>query len=285
MTPKGNLPPEAEHLTVEQQQQAISIIGRDLDTVMGGRIALQGLGDMGVHDSAHGVFFAEAPNGSALALKRFTKSVKAEREVANMTTASERGMQTFDLAGQGLYGIDDVGTIMVTHRIPHFVTMNQLPWMSANPGVRGYTRFVRSLGAMANHLGEFHAANGAHNDAQVKNFGRNRLTNQFVAHDLEGSRFEDLGQPSAELMDSQKDDVQKLLESLVNRGYLGNAQADLFEHEMSTQILEPYLERHESEFLLDSWADLMQKVRGYRESKGGPGQTTIHSMDSDSPGV
>jgi hypothetical protein len=284
MAPKGDQPPEIEMLTIDQQRQAIAIIGRDLASTMGGMVALQELGDLAVHDSAHGVFFAEAPDGRALALKRFKRDEKAQREVDNMAIAQARGMETFTLAGQGLYGIDDVGTVMVTHRIPSFMTMNQLPWAGANPGIRGYSRFERNLGAMTQHLAKLHGANGAHNDAQVKNFGRNRLTGVFVAHDLEGARFEEEGQASSELLGWQRDDMRKMLRSLATHRFLVNANAGLFAEEIDRQVLESYIEVHESEFMLDAWSDILADAQEFREGLSGPGTATFKSMNSDSPG-
>jgi len=215
--------------------------------VNGRILSLNKGGAIGNTDSAHDVFFAgtndaDKKKRSSFACKRFRRGDKAERELSAMHEAALRGFNTLQPAGSGIYDVAGVGSVLVTNKLPRVATMNQLGWADSFPGQREYNgKVAKPLQRIARFVGGMHKNGVYHGDLQLKNIAVD-AKDQFLLFDLEDAEFYDESSDEFIVTGKFADDIEKMIYSMVDRGFLWDMRDDVFIEEVTSKVIEPYLE-------------------------------------------
>ena len=182
---------------------------------------------------------------SSFACKRFRRKEKAERELGAIREASNRGFNTLSPAGEGVYDVRGVGSVLVTRTLPRMTTMNQIGWADSFPGQDEYDRRVGDpLERISTFVGEMHRSGIYHGDLQIKNIATDSR-GRFLLFDLEDAEFiDDRDDPI--VVDKSIKDLNMLVCSLVKRGFLWDASDDVFIEEIEAKVAEPYLMANEN---------------------------------------
>lgn len=242
---------ERDPLTLDEKLHAARALNVALYGITQGRpVELNVARALGAKDSAHDVFFVQTPEKDALgkkaifACKRFRRLESAKHEVGGLCEAVSRGFAALQPVGEdGIFPIGNLGFFVVTEHVPRFTTMNYLGWRDAYAGQEGYERRIASpLRQIGRFAAQMHSAGIVHGDFQAKNIAQN-LTGQFVLFDMEDSVFENpQGVNDIDFISRAGDDLEVLVSSLVSRGYLWNSTDVTFEKEITTNLLDPYLD-------------------------------------------
>lgn len=252
-------------LSSKEKQRVVRQLNEELvfETV-GEKLFLHEERSIGNNDSAHDVFFVETrPDAkrwySSYACKRFKRREKAERELEAMREASDRGFTTLVPAGEGIFDVRDVGSVLVTRTKPRITTMNHIGWADTFPGQEDYEKKIgEPLERIAAFVGEMHQKGIHHGDLQLKNVAVD-ARNRFLLFDLEDAEFFD---DSNDFIAIEKfvDDFKKLVDSLVDRGFLWDTSDDVFMDEVDSRIVEPYLSTNDAApaVIIDRFHDITQ---------------------------
>lgn len=240
---------ERDPLTLAEKQLVARGLTNQLASITNGRqLALDEARALGAKDSAHDVFFIKSQKTEHnkrfnFAVKRFRRLASAEKEMEGMVEAKRRGFSSLEPVGQGIYPAGDIGHMLVTQHVPRFTTMNYLGWRNMYAGQEDYERRMaqplRRIGAFA---AKMHSAGILHGDFQLKNIAQGQ-NGEFLLFDLEDATFE----PPEEInnfdfVSRAGDDVGVLISSMVKRGFLWDANDDLFEREVTNNLIYPYME-------------------------------------------
>ena len=223
---------------------------------------------LGGKDSAHDVFFLRGrkPQAPAVAVKRFSRPDNAQREIEAIRTAQERGFKTLEPVGDGVFSVGDLGVALVTERMPRFKTMNQIGWQNFYAGEPEYADVATTLQAIARFTGDTHAQGIICHDRQLKNYAQ-VPSGLFILFDLERAEFYEPGTDDLAFHDGCKNDLDDLVGSLVEHGYLSDATDGLFVEELTANVLDPYLAGNPSEQVLGQW-DVVVKEALHMRANG-----------------
>ncbi len=273
-------PEKPDLLTPEEQQQAARLISRELFPAgTKGSLEVTRTGAIGARDSGHGVFFVNDQKGDAFAVKRFRGAEDAEAELSATARAAKLGFKTLDVVGG--YSLGELGTAVVTRRMPNLTTMNQIGWQDAQPGTEQYEEIAATLRSIGDFSGEMHARGMTHGDWQIKNVAVTLATGElsledfdrppsqvFVAHDLEGATFAEDTDPFI-FEGYCAEDLQTLTKSLVERGFLRSATPRVFQEELTDNLFVPYWEQTGSDRVFDLWqTQILPEAFKVREQSG-----------------
>lgn len=262
-------------LSREEKLQAVEVVGLSMHRGKSkNTMRLIESGSLGARDSAHDVFFAQdtkpqegMPN--AVAIKRFRRQQAAVLEMENLAEARRRGFPTLEPAGEGIYDLGEMGTALVTKRIPRFTTMNQIGWQNHYVGQEGYGQLASALQNIGGFVGRLHAAGMVHQDLQVKNIAQGP-TGDFIVFDAEGALFFDPtdNDPAESVNYSGKcyEDIATLGISLVDKRFLAPVKKDIFEQEIADNLITPYLDNGGHPGVLDEYDRLMADIHARREA-------------------
>lgn len=234
------------------------------------RLTVLTSGNLGSKDSAHDVFFVKPESdgkteGPAFACKRFRKYENAERELAAIDEARVRGFRTLEPAKMPLHDVEGIGHILVTHQLSRFSTLNQLGWQDSYAGDVTYeSRIASPLRSASRFVANMHRHGITHGDLQLKNIGQ-IPPGRFVLFDLEGAEFVDprTASDSFDFQSKAAADVQTLVVSLVDRGYMWGSSDRMFAEEVTRNVFDPYLEVCTSEDpqVLDRFMDIIDEAQ------------------------
>lgn len=138
----------------------------------------QQLGDA---DSAHGVLFGTMADYGAVAIKPFSRLVKARIEAQMIDVVRQRGFRTLDpltIASGGL------GAYLVTRYQPNLRHLGQVDWCTTVASNRIGSELAPTLHAVGRFAGDLHGAGIVHGDLKPKNAVFDN-TGKPVAVDLE----------------------------------------------------------------------------------------------------
>lgn len=241
---------EKDALSAEEKIIVAKSLSVQLTSITGRRdLAVDLTQALGAKDSAHDVFFVKTPDKDTtgqretFACKRFRRLESAEHELMAMSESRKRGFKTLEPVGEGIYTVSDLGHVLVTRNMPRFTTMNYLGWRDAHVGQEDYQRKIaQPLQRIGGFIGTMHSSGIVHRDLQLKNLATDRI-GTFVLFDQEDAFFQDLSNLSDfRYTGMMGDDLSVAMRSLACRGYLWDSTDTLFEREITTNCLDPYLD-------------------------------------------
>lgn len=283
---RADLPPRTvEHnddgkdsLTIVEKRVAVkSVAERLYPPRLQGDLVLSLVDALGTTDSGHDVFFARSSNPNlpnhlpgAIAIKRFRSPEAASRELSNLRAVEARGFRTVQPAGEGVYPLrNELGTALVTEKLPHLTTMNHVGWQDAQVGEPSYEPLARTLRSVGAFAGQLHGAGIAHGDFQIKNVGQ-VPPKEFVVFDVEKADFLSSA-PTAEERHTFSgkcyEDMRKLTLSLIERRFLEGALPSVLERELTDHLIMPYLENGGDDSIMDLYDELMSEVGAVRDKR------------------
>jgi tRNA A-37 threonylcarbamoyl transferase component Bud32 len=238
------------------------------------RLTVLASGNMASKDSAHDVFFVQAepdgkPGTPRYACKRFRKPENAQRELQAIEMAKARGFRTLEPAAVPIQSVAGIGDVLVTRQMTRFTTMNQLGWGDNYAGDVTYeSRIAEPLRSASRFVANMHRHGITHGDLQLKNIGQ-IPPGRFVLFDLEGAEFVDPQTVPNDLafQDKASADVQTLVISLVDRGYMWGSSDRMFAEEVTRNVFDPYLEVCSSEdpAMLDRFMGIIDEAQLERQ--------------------
>ncbi|HMQ95851.1 MAG TPA: hypothetical protein PKD19_01395 [Candidatus Saccharibacteria bacterium] len=248
----------------------MELIARELTKVIGGELAISDIDRFGASDSAHGVFFVKATKGRAAgrayAVKRHFLSEKAANELDMLSLTKGLGFNSVVPMTEKPIAVDGVaGKIIATEKVPSLALMTAVGWEKYYAGDEAYLdELTPLLGGIAEYAGRLHAHGVVHGDFKLKNIGT-VPKGDIITFDLESASYhQDLDGSDFKIGCAK--DLSSLVGSLVRENFLGTSSGRIFDAEIATHFLIPYIEASGMDFILEEpYYSTLSEYREYRE--------------------
>lgn len=230
------------------------LAARELSVGLGCRLRESPVDQLAIGDSAHGVFFlSDATRSTSVAVKIHRTPEKGRREHEALRRARRNGLTALIPAFNAAVDVPGVnGTFLVTVTMPGLSPLTTTDWAGSGDwsgyvGEDAYLgRIAPTMESTSRHIARMHQ-HLTHGDLQLKNIGTalDAPVDGYVTYDLEGSAFkEDCcgDQDGRDYLARCGEDLSTYVRSLISKGFLARSSTEVFEGELLTRIIEPYLE-------------------------------------------